>query len=126
MGPSIAPVGCSAILPRVARSQSPGSSNDNVLPALAFTSIVNCEGALASRGSVCLVFRNCVLHSFSRYSHPETDATLLMRSLDFKRLMFGLTNGLTLIQEGQAQILGDTQTLLEPPSYLIHFSADFR
>ena len=48
-----------------------------------------------------------------------------MSSLDFKRLMFGLTSGQTLIQEGQAQILGDTQILLEPPSYLIRFSADF-
>ncbi len=48
-----------------------------------------------------------------------------MSSLDFKRLMFGLTSGLRLIQEGQAQILGDTQILLKPPSYLIRFSADF-
>jgi len=42
-----------------------------------------------------------------------------MSSLNFKRLMFVLTSGLTLIQEEQAQIL------LEPPSYLIRFSADF-
>ncbi len=48
-----------------------------------------------------------------------------MSSLNFKRLMFVLTSGLTLIQEEQAQILGDTQILLEPPSYLIRFSADF-
>ena len=82
--------------------------DDNVLPALAFTSIVNCEGALASRASVCLVFGNCVLHSFSQYWNPEPNATLLMNSLDFKRRMLGLTHGRTLIQEEQLQLLGDT------------------
>ena len=75
---------------------------------------MNCEGALASRASVCLVFRNCVPHSFSQYLAPEPEANLLMSPFDLKGLMLGLTNDLKVIQEGPLQILSNTPTLLEP------------
>ena len=63
---------------------------------------MNCEGALASRASVCLVFRNCVPRSFSQYLAPEPEANLLMSPLDLK-----------VIQEGPLQILSNTPTLLD-------------
>jgi alkyl sulfatase BDS1-like metallo-beta-lactamase superfamily hydrolase len=55
---------------------------------------------------------NGVLHGFPHRQSESPTATLTLSSLDFKALMVGLTDGMTLIEEGRLQVDGDGGALL--------------
>ncbi len=52
-----------------------------------------------------------VLHAFPNRQTPDAEATLSIASLQFKRLMMGLTDAGTLIEEGALTIGGDAAAL---------------
>jgi alkyl sulfatase BDS1-like metallo-beta-lactamase superfamily hydrolase len=59
-----------------------------------------------------LAIENGVLHGFPERSSEIADATLRLSSIDFKRLMTGLTDAMTLIEEEKLEIDGDANALL--------------
>jgi len=60
-----------------------------------------------------LSIENSVLNSTENRQMEEAGATLHCASLDFKRLMMGLSDGATLLQEGKLKIDGDAGVLLQ-------------
>jgi alkyl sulfatase BDS1-like metallo-beta-lactamase superfamily hydrolase len=59
-----------------------------------------------------LSVENGVLHGFPNRSAETPTATLTLSSLDFKALMVGITDGMTLISEGKLEVDGDAGALL--------------
>lgn len=59
-----------------------------------------------------LSVENSVLHGFPNRSAGSPTATLTLSSLDFKALMVGITDGMTLINEGKLAVDGDADALL--------------
>lgn len=55
---------------------------------------------------------NGVLHGFPDRTSKSADATLTLTSTDFKGLMVGLTDGISLIADGKLEIDGDADALL--------------
>ncbi len=55
---------------------------------------------------------NAVLHAFKDQSASDADAALTLSSLDFKRLMMGITDGMTLLGEDKLKIAGDAGALM--------------
>lgn len=60
-----------------------------------------------------LQIENSVLNSAPNRQVDNPDATLKCASIDYKRLMMGLSDGPTLLQEGKLQIEGDAGVLLQ-------------
>ena len=58
-----------------------------------------------------LCIENAVLHAFPDRNAEAPDATLRLTSLDFKRMMMGLTTGAELIDAGRLEIDGDASAL---------------
>lgn len=58
-----------------------------------------------------LAIDNAVLHAFPNRRAESADAVLTLTSLDFKRLMMGLTTGPELIEAGRLDIAGDASAL---------------
>ena len=59
-----------------------------------------------------LSIKNSVLHGFSDKKSDAPDASIELASLNFKRLMLGLTDGATLIGDGDLLVTGDASALL--------------
>lgn len=59
-----------------------------------------------------LSVENGVLHGFPNRSADAPTATLTLSSIDFKALMVGITDGMTLIGEGKLEVDGDAGALL--------------
>ena len=55
---------------------------------------------------------NAVMHAFPDRVADAPDAMLTMASLDFKRMMMGLTEGATLIREKKLAVEGNPEALL--------------
>jgi len=72
-----------------------------------------------------LAIENSVLHGFADAERAEPTATLKMTSLDFKRLMFGLTDGPTLIGQGRLEIEGDAMALAQLAGLFDQFERRF-
>ena len=72
-----------------------------------------------------LLIENAVLHARQDRQASTAQATLGCQSLDFKRLMMGLTDAATLIQEGKLNIEGDAAVLLELGSLFDQFERRF-
>ncbi len=60
-----------------------------------------------------LSINNSVLHAFPDRQQPDAAATLTCSSVQFKRLMMGLTDAPTLITAGELQIDGDGSALAQ-------------
>lgn len=60
-----------------------------------------------------LSIQNSVLHGFPNRKYEEPNTTLTTTTLDFKRLMLGLTNGETLQAAGAITIAGDAGVILD-------------
>jgi len=58
-----------------------------------------------------LTIENSVLHGFADAHVSDPTATLTLTSLDFKRLMSGLTDAATLLQNGGLEVDGDVSAL---------------
>ncbi len=93
----------------------------NIFKAMAVR--LNGERAAALRLAINLIFtdlderwlltvENGVLHGFPDRASASADSTLTLSSIDFKRLMVGLTDGMTLVSEGKLTIEGDADALL--------------
>jgi alkyl sulfatase BDS1-like metallo-beta-lactamase superfamily hydrolase len=72
-----------------------------------------------------LAIENSVLHGFADAERAEPTATLTMTSLDFKRLMFGLIDGPTLIEQGKLEIDGDAMALVQLAGLFDQFERRF-
>lgn len=72
-----------------------------------------------------LLIENAVLHAVENRQAAEPQATLRCTSLDYKRLMMGLSDGPTLIQEGLLEIDGDAGVLLEMAGLFDQFERRF-
>ncbi|MEM6708644.1 MAG: alkyl sulfatase dimerization domain-containing protein [Pseudomonadota bacterium] len=59
-----------------------------------------------------LTVNNSVLHAFPKRQEDAAAASLTTTSLQFKRLMMGLTDAASLLQEGELKIDGDGSVLL--------------
>ena len=68
-----------------------------------------------------LSIENAVLHAFEDQSALDADAALTISSLDFKRLMTGITDGMTLLSEEKMKIDGDAGALLNLTSLFDRF-----
>ena len=66
-----------------------------------------------------LVIENSVLHVFANRQDASADATLSLASLNFKRLMLGVTTAEDLLREKQLRVTGDLK-VLEDFSGLFH------
>ncbi len=60
-----------------------------------------------------LSVENGVLHGFPNRSAENPTAKLTLSSLDFKALMVGITDGMTLINEGKLEVEGDAGALAQ-------------
>ncbi len=60
-----------------------------------------------------LSIENGVLHGFPNRSAEAPTATLTLSSIDFKALMVGITDGMTLINDGKLTVDGDATALLQ-------------
>ncbi len=60
-----------------------------------------------------LSVENGVLHGFPNRSAEAPTASLRLSSLDFKALMVGITDGMSLINDGKLEVDGDAGALLE-------------
>jgi alkyl sulfatase BDS1-like metallo-beta-lactamase superfamily hydrolase len=58
-----------------------------------------------------LIIENSVLHAFLDRTDDSADATLTMESLDFKKLMTGVSDGASLLQDGKLEVSGDVEAL---------------
>jgi alkyl sulfatase BDS1-like metallo-beta-lactamase superfamily hydrolase len=68
---------------------------------------------------------NSVLNAFPGTSSDNADATLTLESLQFKRLMMGITDGATLVQAGELDIEGDVNALAELAGLFDQFERRF-
>ena len=59
-----------------------------------------------------LSVHNAVLHAFADRTDANADASLTLSSLDFKRLVMGLTDAATLLEEDKLAVDGDASVLL--------------
>lgn len=59
-----------------------------------------------------LTVANCVLHAFAGKHADDADATLSLTSLDFKRMIMGLTTAADLMAESQLMLEGNLQALV--------------
>ena len=59
-----------------------------------------------------LSIENSVLHAFPGKQHDSPSATLKINSMDFKKLMMGLTDAGQLMQDGALEITGDLNTMV--------------
>lgn len=60
-----------------------------------------------------LVIENSVLHVFANRQDASADATLSLASLNFKRLMLGVTTAEDLLREKQLRVTGDLKVLAD-------------
>ncbi len=72
-----------------------------------------------------LLIENAVLHARANRQEAEANATLKCASLDYKRLMMGLSDGPTLMQEGKLNIEGDAGVLLQLAGLFDQFERRF-
>ena len=72
-----------------------------------------------------LSIENSVLNSTENRQMEAAGATLHCASLDFKRLMMGLSDGATLLQEGKLKIDGDAGVLLQVGGLFDQFERRF-
>ena len=72
-----------------------------------------------------LSIENSVLNSTENRQVKDAQATLKCSSLDYKRLMMGLSDGPTLMQEGKLQIDGDAGVLLQLAGLFDQFERRF-
>ena len=82
---------------------------------LAFTDIEACV----------LSIENAVLHAFSGKQADDAVATLKLSSLDFKRLMMGLTDATQLLAEDALEIDGDANALIQLAGLFDQFERRF-
>ena len=73
----------------------------------------------------CLVIQNSVLHGFADHSRDDANATVSISTLNFKRLMLGLTDGSTLIKDEQLRVEGDIKVVLRLGSLFDSFPRRF-
>jgi alkyl sulfatase BDS1-like metallo-beta-lactamase superfamily hydrolase len=103
---------------------------DNIFKAMA----VRLDGAQAAGSSLninldftdlsetwLLSIENAVLRASPGKRKADADASLTLSSLDFKRLMTGLTDGLSLIAEEKMVIDGDADALINLTSLFVQF-----
>jgi alkyl sulfatase BDS1-like metallo-beta-lactamase superfamily hydrolase len=72
-----------------------------------------------------LIIENAVLNVTENRQVADANATLSCDSIDYKRLMMGLTDGPTLMQEGKLQIEGDAAVLLQLAGLFDQFERRF-
>ena len=72
-----------------------------------------------------LLIENSVLHARENQQSDSAQATLKCESLDYKRLMMGLSDAATLMQEGKLNIDGDAGVLLELAGLFDQFERRF-
>ena len=72
-----------------------------------------------------LSIENCVLNSTENRQLDDAQATLKCASIDYKRLMMGLADGPTLMQEGKLEIEGDAGVLLQLAGLFDQFERRF-
>lgn len=72
-----------------------------------------------------LLIDNSVLHAREDRQADDAQATLKCTSLDYKRLMMGLTDAATLMQDGNLAIEGDAGVLLELAGLFDQFERRF-
>ena len=115
---------------RASEGMAQGIPLDNLFKAMA----VRLNGPNAETARLTLNFRftdldknyllqidNAVMHAFPDRVADAADATLTMASLDFKRMMMGLTEGATLIREKKLAVEGDAKALLALTSLFDQF-----
>jgi alkyl sulfatase BDS1-like metallo-beta-lactamase superfamily hydrolase len=68
-----------------------------------------------------LSIENGVLRAKEGKTHDDPAATLSLSSVDFKRLMTGLTDGATLVSEGRLGIDGDAEALIRLTELFVQF-----
>ena len=73
----------------------------------------------------CLSIYNSVLHGLEGKTDPDADVSLKISSINFKRLMSGLTDTATLFKNDQLDIEGDLESLSNLPSYFDSFRRRF-
>jgi alkyl sulfatase BDS1-like metallo-beta-lactamase superfamily hydrolase len=106
---------------RASEGMARGIPLENLFQAMA----VRLNGPKAETSRLTLNFRftdldkdyllqidNAVMHAFPDRVADAPDATLTMTSLDFKRMMMGLTEGTTLIREKKLAVEGNPEALL--------------
>jgi alkyl sulfatase BDS1-like metallo-beta-lactamase superfamily hydrolase len=106
---------------RASEGMAQGIPLDNLFKAMA----VRLNGPNAETARITLNFRftdldknyllqidNAVMHAFPDRVADAADATLTMASLDFKRMMMGLTEAMTLISEEKLAVEGNAEALL--------------
>ncbi|MFT6752472.1 MAG: alkyl sulfatase BDS1-like metallo-beta-lactamase superfamily hydrolase, partial [Candidatus Azotimanducaceae bacterium] len=59
-----------------------------------------------------LSIENAVLHAFPGRLHASPDATLMVTALNFKKMMMGLTDVMTLLDSGALEIEGDLNAMV--------------
>lgn len=72
---------------------------------------LNINLAFSDHEPVLLNIENSVLHAFFGKIHGDPDATLVVDELNFKRMMMGLTDGATLMQDNKLSIDGDINAM---------------
>lgn len=72
-----------------------------------------------------LLIENSVLHARENQQSDSAQATLKCESLDYKRLMMGLSDAATLMQEGKLNIDGDAGVLIELAGLFDQFERRF-
>lgn len=72
-----------------------------------------------------LSIERSVLHAFEDASHDAPTATLSLESVDFKRMIIGLTNAMELIGGGKLQLEGNGAALLQLRTLFDEFPPDF-
>ncbi|MEX2326493.1 MAG: alkyl sulfatase dimerization domain-containing protein, partial [Pseudomonadales bacterium] len=74
--------------------------------------VLNINLDLKDEGHVWLNIENAVLHAFMGKQHEAPAATMKLSSLDFKRMMMGLTSAADLMAQGTLEIDGDAGALI--------------
>ena len=72
-----------------------------------------------------LEIRNSVLHGFKNSARKKASTELTMSSLNFKRMISGLTSAMELIKKNEMQIEGALEVLIPLPSYFDSFQRRF-
>jgi alkyl sulfatase BDS1-like metallo-beta-lactamase superfamily hydrolase len=74
--------------------------------------VLNINLAFNDADPTLLSIENSVLHAFPCKLHDAPDATLTVNSLDFKKLMMGLTDAAQLLESGALKIDGDVTAMI--------------
>ena len=72
-----------------------------------------------------LSIERCVLHAFEGIARDEATATLEMESVDFKRMIMGLTNAMELLGAGKLKLEGNGAALLQLRTLFDEFDPGF-